>query len=277
MQLNIINISYSSYRLFLKCPYAYYLLQVEGIQPKPSFLPISMLRGKVIHEILFKNQFKSFEYLTAEEQSKVKGIYRGLKELEIVDYISLYQTEVKNKIKLYQNSSWILFLSGIVDGINQEQVIELKYTSRSREYIDNFEIQAQLAIYSILFPSVEMFHVIPLQVPELKIKNDESLEQYENRVYQDVLRRPAFYLPNFKKENNKTKFGLYIYSYELENYKNSIIHDLKIVFETIKLMHSKKHFPKSYNNCHDCGYRFVCETGTISDEIYEKIKKEEEL
>lgn len=276
MQLNIINISYSSYRLFSRCPYAYYLLQIEGVQPKPSYLPIPILRGKTIHEILFKNQFKQFEYLSTEEQAKIKGIYRGLKELGIVDYISQYQTEIKNKIKLYQSSSWILFLSGVVDGINQEQVIELKYTTRAREYISNFEVLNQLAIYSILFPSVEVFHVIPLQVPELRIKNDESIEQYENRVYQDVLKRPAFYLPNYKKEDDKPKFGIYYYSYELENHKNNIIHDLKIIFEVIKLMHSKNHFPKSYNNCYDCEYRFVCETGTISDEIYQKIPKEEE-
>ena len=85
-------------------------------------------------------------------------------------------------------------IHGFLDMLNQTWAYEFKYTSNPEWYGSKFGVSDQLACYFLGIPDLQRITLRAIQVPTLRTKKDETPEQYQQRIIEDMERQPQHYI-----------------------------------------------------------------------------------
>jgi len=194
------------------------------------------------------------------------GLFKGYKEREFNSIKGITQSRFEWREEGYPH------IIGYMDLKTYDKIgYEFKYSSKPDAYKEKFIIQDQVATYFLGNPTLERITVRAIQVPQLKLAKNESLENYRDRVHQDFLTRPLHYI-------NDTSFWRNEFNYDeiREKYK-MIANEIQRFIE----MGGLRFFYQSNgpNTCFgdttgtmmsNCQYLQICESGVVSDQLYRK-------
>jgi hypothetical protein len=98
-------------------------------------------------------------------------------------------------------------------------------------------------------------------------RNDEELDDYYKRLYQDIVKRPSYYFPGLNR--NEGTFGLRIDRSDInlervEREYSMVISEMRECLKTAGYYHQ-------YASCHnpfECSYLPICTTDCVSETLY---------
>ena len=278
-------LSYSSVSNFLTCHNLFYLRNIRGIETRneATSSPIKMgqLWDKCLQKLLgadinLNDTVAAYE-IENNDVAKVRALYRAYKTLEIaVDEGYELQATFRKPVQIYEieadeEGSKIL-ITGIYDRKYPTAFAENKLSGRPEMYFDIFFLQSQIGAYFIADDNLEYVDMEVVRTPALKqAKNkDEGPEDFEERIYKDIIARPSAYFLGF---NNKTnRYGKRFYRSEFN------LGEIRLRFQHVsREIHEACFFDGWYLNdraCNNvlpgiaCDMLSVCRYGTMAENIY---------
>lgn len=270
------EISYSAMKSFEKCPQAYYLSQIVGIQSIKQSDPLRI--GKYVDNVLSgKEGLKDIEVDNNSNDNnnkdkedmiwlvKAKAIVKGMQHYELDTILQGYDRQKEFTVM----HDGIPRIHGFIDFAGKDHFLELKVTSRPEMYKDMFIIDDQVSTYFLSNPNYKYCNMLVVKVPELKLDKNEDVFKYSDRITKDILGRPFFYFGenfNAKEKSFGTKF--YRNDFNLEE----LVRKYKFVSEEIKRCIKENYWMKRKCSClhpFPCDFKSVCElNGQISDNLY---------
>ncbi len=270
---NEMELSYSSMNNWGRCKHKYYLSNIRGLELVDK--PIRMLAGSIMSECLdiihsnVKQKFtwkdKIFSYMKPvdkenegkfnPELAKITAILRAYEGLPISEPKGITQAEWHWQVDGYPK------LHGFMDLTIQGGSIgyEFKYSANPNNYT-KFIVEDQLGTYFLGKEKCKRITLRTIQVPSLRPGKGETEEEFIDRMYQDIRRRPKAYFVdvNYWREE-----------FDLEKVKE------KALWIAREIQDSAQRGPKGfYQNkmaCFApgvCEFLSACETGVISDSVY---------
>lgn len=250
----------SQLKQFSRCPFRFYVSEILGYVPKPEYQPLALRRGDYFHSLI-SSKPKIIPFWEDEEREKiaVEEIYKVIKELDMIPQ------DVEFEITFSKDGA-----EGILDIVGNDFFGELKFTERPDFYLNHKVAHFQLGYYFYL-SRLPVAYMLPVRVPSLKLKPDESLEVFRDRLSLDIRRRLNHYFPEYNPEKRPFKWGrkFYISEFDLEEIGKHIDYTLFM----IKFSLLTDNFPKNISGCmfpSNCEFQPVCETNYINENIYTK-------
>ncbi len=244
----IIPLSYSSVSDFLTCHHLYYLKAIRGIQINKPQLSSALKKGvlwdRVLQNLLSSQKLHNISEVIAEYEmeakdvASVKGIYRAYKQLEIITEPN-GNLQAKIDLAIPFNSTWAdnspveMLVNGYYDRKYPTYFVENKLSSRPTNYENTYFIQSQVGVYFLADPSLEYCIMEIVRTPDLKSvgkHKDESPEDYEERVYQDVISRPTHYFLGYDIKTHKYGRKYYRNEFNPEELKSRFIHVFREIY-----------------------------------------------
>jgi hypothetical protein len=165
-----------------------------------------------------------------------------------------------------------LVVNGKLDRAYDNYIVETKLSSKPDFYTKLHNIHSQISTYFIANPDFEYCIMEVTRLPQHRIKPDESMETFQDRIYGDILSRPSNY---FLKYNRKSKtFGVKFWrsEFDLDETKRTD----SILSMDIRRCIDNDDWYKNFLSCHnpgDCEYLPICETGNISEMLFDDKEK----
>jgi len=294
-------LSHSAVQDFLTCKQLFYMKQVMGLQVRSEHLSGAIKMGVLWDAVLqwylgnkdINIQNIIDEYSIHETQvAMVRGLYRAYKDLGVnVEEGGKLQAPIVVNIRDFGDGEKVwgdgmpveLLVRGFLDRKYDNYFAENKLSSRPDSYLDVFFIQSQVATYFLADPALEYCVMEVVRTPMLKITKAEELNEdfkgYENRIYADIVSRPAHYFIGWDKD--KRTYGKRFYRSEFN--LDEVLHRYKRIFIEI---HESLWCESWYRNdraCKgimpgiSCDYIGACRYNNASESVYEIRKKEEWL
>jgi len=286
-----IPLSQSTVGDFVICPYLYYLKNIRGIVVKDSQMSAAVKMGKLWDSVLqadmgdstisLKQIIDDYE-IPDINIAKVKALFRAYKALGItIETGGVLQAEFDNTIEIpgiYSDYSVAVKIKGFFDRKYDKYFVENKLSSRPDNYLDPFFIQSQVGAYFLSDDKLEYCIMEVARVPDLKSIGkfkDEAPEEHEERCYQDIISRPAFYFLGWDKDSR-----MYGKKYRRGEFD---IDGIKKRFRAVDIMiHDLQAYDGWYKNDKACGailpgipcdMKSICRYGNMSETMYEVKKK----
>jgi len=287
-----ITLSHSSVQDYLTCHRLFYLRKFCGIQVKKPMLSDALKRGKLWDivmqhhhggEVDIAGTIQEHE-IPPREVAKVKAVYRAFKTLDIqTEPGAQLQAEVKINLPIvcrYLDVPVNLNVNGFYDRLYSDHFVETKLSGSPNYYTDLYYIQSQNATYFLADPHLEYCIMEVVKVPDLKSTKsykNESVDEYEERTYQDIISRPSEYFIGWDRE--KRTFGKKFHRSEFnldevrDRYQFIIYEILNAEYERAK---GNDSFYRNDKNCSNvlpkipCDMLPICRHGNhASEERYE--------
>lgn len=269
------EISYSAMKLFERCPQAYCLSQIIGIESVVKSDPIKI--GKYVDNVFAdKLGMDSLEEIEEGEEEKylwlfkARAIVEGIKHYELV--IPLKQYEKQKEFTINQDN--MPRLHGFLDFAKDDHFCELKVTSKPEIYKDKFMIEDQIATYFLSDQKYKYCNMLIIKVPELKIDKNEDIYKYYERCRKDIIGRPYFYFGENFNAREKT-FGMRFYRNDFN--LDDLVKKYRFVYDEIKMCINKNYWMRRKSAClfpFLCEFKTVCELdGKIPEELYKHKEK----
>jgi len=295
----VIPLSYSSVSDFLTCHHLYYFKAIRGIQTldhaKSSPLKMGTLWDNVLQKYLGGKIYDQtgkettipevidHYQIDSMDVAKVKGLYRGYKDLEIaVD--PDYELQAKIDLKVPFDKVWgdrlpvELLVTGFYDRKYGNNFVENKLSSKPDFYLDPYFITSQVGTYFLADPQLESCVMEVVRVPALKQtgKNkEESVEEFQERVYQDVISRPSHYFLGFDPKTRKYGKRYFRGEFDVEELKSRYLHVFRELFDA-RIMDGWYRNDRVCNNILpgiSCDYLSCCRNGVVSENTFQIRKK----
>jgi hypothetical protein len=126
----------------------------------------------------------------------------------------------------------------------------------------------QAGTYLYTNPAYEYVVMEVTRTPAQRLGKNEEMDDYQSRVYSDIIRRPSYYFIGW---NNKTRtFGKKFYRSEFDLKELPMTYH-KIV-KALRYCIDNELWVNNELGCHSpvtCDYYDIKKTGVISEEIYE--------
>jgi len=285
--LNSMVLSHSTVQNALRCKRLLWYRDILGKILKPQYLSEAIKMGSLwdkAQEIIYKTGKETPESLAQyyrESQmnefslAKVRAVYRA--------YNELIEPEIKNLIGLQQHFLFeisdaditcptVTRVHGFYDRLYSDHFTECKFTSNKVYYDNIFAIQSQIGTYFLANPNLEyvMMEIIetPKQKPlrESKSRNfSETSEEYENRVYNEIIQTPSKYFIGI--DRKEKKYGLRFSRSEFD--LNEISSRYKFITQEIRDAIHRNSFYINDKACYMygamCEYYNICSTGGYAD------------
>lgn len=208
--------------------------------------------------------------------AKVKAVYRV--------YSDLIEPDIKDLIGLEQHFSWefndadpngivVARIHGYFDRLYSNYFVECKFT-KNKSYYDNvFAIQSQCGTYFLGNPNLEYVIMEVIQIPDLRPLQEskkrefaEEPEEYENRMYAEILRVPSNVFIGLDRSVNK--FGMKFWRKEFD--LQELIHRYKWITQEIRDTIRRNSWYIEDKNCFmygsQCEYYNICSNHGYADE-----------
>jgi hypothetical protein len=256
-------LSFSSIKDFERCPFRFYLTQIQGLQLKEEYLPVQLKMGKLLH-LLIRNEDEGivkFSYDETIYESITWQVYSKIREYELIP------DGIEREVKVEKRN-----LHGVIDLLGNNYFGEVKFTQRPDFYLHSFTAQNQLEFYFYLTECTHAY-ILPIRMPCQRQGKEESEELFVNRVVRDIKRRISYYFPHYKKEKKPFKWGLKFYRAEVD--LNHFQKRLEWTTKEIQKCCQAHYFPQRKSNClfpSECEYLSICKTGEVNQEVYERRK-----
>ncbi|OPZ47666.1 MAG: PD-(D/E)XK nuclease superfamily protein [Bacteroidetes bacterium ADurb.BinA104] len=273
------KLSHSAVNVWMRCKMEYYYSQILGISARESLLPIPMKIGKVWDKFMENDPNTDYKALCdrleiePRERAKLQALMRAFEDIGIERVKGIPQLQVRAIIDNHTVHGYID--NGLSDGFE-----EFKLSSNPVYYQKIGKIYHQCGTYFLADPSFEYVDMKITQVPLLRTGSgqyaEESIEDFQSRIYYDILSRPAHYFIGY--DMNTRKWGKRYYRHEFP--LEYIEKQYRWVFQEIRDTIDRGSWYRNDHSCDDpytCMYQALCRTGVMSNTIYEYRDKEEVL
>lgn len=285
--LNSIMLSHSSIQDFLRCKRLFWYRDILGKILKPYYLSESIKMGvlydksqEIIHNTGKESPETMAQYYRDSKMNeyslaKVKAVYRAYKEL--------IEPDMENLVGLQQHFMFELSdadvtcpvvtrVHGYYDILYPNYFKECKFTS-SKQYYDNiFAIQSQVGTYFLANKDLEYVIMEIIETPKQRVLQsgkqrdfDETADEYEDRIYDDIIQVPSKYFVGI--DRNKNKFGLKFWRNEFDF--NEISSRYKFITQEICDTIHRNSFYLNDKACYmynsQCEYYGICSTHGYAD------------
>jgi hypothetical protein len=276
MKYKLPAISYSRLSDFIHCKLRYYHGVVEGLSVRPQHLPEPLKLGKAWNALL-RYELDSSDYgkeilpldLTPYQLAKVNALWRAFTDLEIhINKDSFLGCEFKIHASVLQEQ-----IIGFVDRAYEDHIIEVKLSGRPDFYTQRENVAYQLGTYFLANEHWEYCDMQITRAPTLRTGSgkfsDEDPYQFEERIYGDIISRPAHYFLGWDRKTRTFGTRFWRSEFNLDEIHSAYIHVLREIRDTVK------HGSWYPNNlaCHvpaACPYLPIKRSGVVSEEIYTK-------
>ena len=277
-------ISHSGRMNWARCRYKWYLARKYQVRQEKVGDPL--VSGIILDEFIsyyingrnFKSRFEEIinTYQRSWQfKSRVHAIIKAWYTLGI----TIDQT---NLVGIQQPCRYITPTANVIGYTDVEytdHLLEFKMSSNPDYYTQLFNITSQCSTYFLCNPEIEYIDMMIVRLPGQRTGTrgfvDEDFDGFKARMYSDIISRPSYYFTGWKKEE-KT-FGKRFWRTEFP--LDVIERDYEVITQEILTAMEHEDDPGSfYQNffgCHvpfDCEFLPICQTGIVSDEIYEPRK-----
>lgn len=279
MKRKLPAISYSRLSDFIHCKLRYCHSVIEGLSVKPHQLPEPLKLGQawgafmqfIYQDTPFHEALEPLQ-LSAEQRAKINALARAYRDLEIqVHRDGLLGCEYRVHVPVGQNQ-----IVGYVDRAYEDYLIESKLSTRPDFYTQKENVTYQLGTYFLGNEVWESATMEVVRTPSLRTGqgrySEETSEEYEERVYGDIISRPGYYFLGWDRKTRTYGVKFWRSEFDLEEIFRTYVHVLR------ELKNTLYHGAWYANNlaCHvpaPCPYLPIKRSGVVSQEIYERRKR----
>jgi len=273
MKKRLPSISYSRATDFIHCKRRYLHGVIGGLRMKPEHLLEAMKLGKVWDALTRSKYDTDFDptkeivplQLSPEQAAKINALARAFADLKIAlkkDGLLGCQYKVITQI-LNTN------LVGFVDRAYEDHIVESKLSARPEFYIHKENVAYQLGTYFLCNEAWEYGIVEITRVPSLKLKDGEDPQAYEQRIYGDIISRPAHYFLGWERKTRTYGTRFWRSEFDLEEIHSTFCYVIHEIRQTVE---RGTWYPNNLA-CHvpaPCPYLPIKRSGIVSEEIFEK-------
>jgi len=297
----VMHLSHSSRETFIRCRQAFYLSRIKRISVRNSMLPLPVKLGAIWDKYMesrylgtkFMDKFWAMidEYGIESDMdvAKIYGLIKAHRTLEMEPY---YETSDGGVFRSCQHKFEIpgeFPIIGYIDRAYSDHIVESKLTARPDFYFQIHNITSQIGTYFLSNPEYKYAVIESTRVPGLRTGagkySDESPQAYQSRIVGEILSKPSYYFLGFNRDA-KT-FGKKFWRGEIN--LEELMQDYLYVNKEIQraINDGDGAFYKNRKACYvpgPCFYLPVCDTGAVSEGIFEVkgekenvVQKEEEV
>ncbi len=269
----------------MRCPKMYYFSNILGLQVKRDFCSDPLRIGSGVDEYITQGMVSWDKYDSDSMYgAKIFAICDAFRILGLGDTRMNYNGQREFH---YQEDGYPQ-IHGFIDleANDKSHFIELKVGKNPNFYTNPFWMRSQLGTYFLSNPEYKYGIVWAIKVPQLKRTGqykDESLEDYKDRCVRVMLAHPTDYFPGYDKDTNTFGVKFYRTAFDIkedENQYEMSLDGLKkryqmVAWQIQKCAEEEYWYPNGNACLHpfECNYKRVCESGKISDSIYEYREK----
>lgn len=277
------HLTQSALKSFIQCKYKYYLSYILGIQVFDHHLPLLVKLGAIWDKFVdAKVSGKPFKRSTFSElidryqiydtdASRLTALFKAAKEIGINFGEGAPQQKIVHPIAEY-------CVVGYVDCASSDHFKEVKLTGSPDFFNKAWNIQIQIGTYFFGNPEWEYVDLLltrrPAQKTGKRQYSDESPEAFSERIYHDIIKRPAYYFIGYNRDEKTFGKRFWRTEFDLENVQKTyhmIFHELHDTVQANRWVQNSMSclVPTA------CWYLPICETGVVSDKIYYTMDKKE--
>jgi len=203
------------------------------------------------------------------QQAKISGLMRAYQDLEIKTKTDgLLDCHYRIHVPVGKNQ-----IVGYLDRAYGGHIEEIKLSARPDFYTHKENVGYQIGTYFMANDQWEYADVFITRVPGLKTGwgkySGESPQEYEERIYGDVISRPAHYFIGWDRKTRTYGIRFWRSEFDLDEIFSTYVYVLEELQDTLRR-------GSWYSNnlaCHvpsACAYLPIKRTGVVSEEIYQR-------
>jgi hypothetical protein len=207
------------------------------------------------------DQYEMSEVLVA----KVRALARAYNALEIVTPVGTAQEHFSLDVDGY-------VIEGYLDILDEDTIYDDKFSGRPDSFADISHNAFQAMTYLLAYPKADKFVYRVVRHPGQKFQtrgnSEESVKQYEDRVYQDIKNRPAYYFQGWKKKDRTYGLTYWRSEFDLDAHRETLSNMLADLRHHIA---NDLWYPNTLS-CYvpaPCQYLPIRKTGVISENLFE--------
>ena len=262
-KLEKIIVSHSQITSWERCPFKWYLEQIEGLQMVDQLRPLPMRMGSELQRLL--SGIGMPEHFGEREQihkSIVNMMYGIIMQRELLPHPAEWE------VALDKNG-----MSGFVDLVFDEgrSLGEIKFGASPDFYLNNPIAKNQLERYCYMNQSFQRSYMLPIRNPMLRDKMDEEIEGKIARTQADILRRMNHYFPQYEPTQTPPKWGRAYRANEFDLV--AFKYKLDWIKREIQMSCKEGYFVQKTANCFSpgkCSFISIYETGNINWNLFER-------
>lgn len=275
-----IRISKSSRDTWINCPQAYYFRKICGIDIKPQHKSIALKFGtiwdKFINSLYDGVSFRD-EFIELANEFELSELQIAIIQPMIIAFkaLGLHESIDKKGESQYKFDikSESCIINGVIDVKFDTYFEEHKFSGSPNFYTEPFNISEQLSTYFLSDKKLKKCIMKIAKKPTLRIKQNENVEEFHDRVVGDIISKPSSYFIGYNRKLND--YGINYYRDEFSPLQDTI-DDYNIVtksmMESIKnnWWYQKKTSCFKFGTENACQYHDICKlnVGAVNPDIY---------
>ncbi|MEM4720524.1 MAG: PD-(D/E)XK nuclease family protein [Candidatus Methanomethylicaceae archaeon] len=269
-------LSFSSIQSWERCERRFYYSTVLGLEVPEDFRSVELRKGAKFHQIVSAGLGGAGgETWFSDEEWRDRISVEVLAEILLdSDKFDLLEPGGRSEVRVVKNG-----IVGVVDLLYDDYFCEFKFTSRPEHYLYDFTAHVQLHFYFYLLDGiVSKGFILPIRTPNLKPLSLEGPEEFRERLYHDIVRRPGYYFPRYSPDRTYPKWGLRFFK---EEFTQDFSERISYITEDIRRCISSGYWVQRFSNCltpSQCEFFPVCERGDFltpdSPELNSYLRKE---
>lgn len=277
MKYKLPAISYKNAMDFIHCKLRYKHSVIDGLSVRPKHLPEPIKLGKAWGHLIQHQHDSKYDYgekitqlqLSDIQYAKINALMRAYCDLEIQTITQgLIACQLKIHVPVGQHQ-----IIGFVDRAYIDHIAELQLSIRPEFFTKKENVSYRLGTHFMGDENWKYADVQITRVPSLKTGfgkyDNESAQEYEERLYGDILSRPAFYFLGWDRKTRKFGVRFWRGEFDLGEIFTTYVHVNQEIKETIQ----RESWYANNLACHvpgPCPFLPIKRSGVISDEVYEQ-------
>jgi len=203
------------------------------------------------------------------QQPKTSGLIRAFQDLEIqTETDGLLGCQYKIHVPVGQNQIVLC-----VDQAYEDHFVENKFSARPDFYTQKENVACQLGTNFMGNTNWKYAVMKIVRNPQLRTGwgkyGKESAQEYEERIYGDVISRPAYYFIGWDRKSRTYGVRFWRSEFDLDEIFSTYVYVLEELQDTLK---RGSWYPNNLA-CHVptvCAYLPIKRSGVVSEEIYQR-------
>ena len=283
------KLSYSHVADYLRCKRLYWYKHVMGLEPYDQALSPSLKMGKLwdlaqnrIYNVVSDSSEIDNYILSASmadyQVANVRACYRAYQQFVTPDMDKLVGLQNEFQFHNYDVDNGDLFVHGFYDRLYTDHFVECKFSGRPEYYTGSpFSMISQVGTYFLADEKLEYCDMEVTRAPQLRQGAEESAEDFEERIFKDIWKRPSYYFIGYNRESKK--FGKRYYRNEFD--LGMLQRRYGIITREIKEMSERNSYYCNSATCQmyggTCEFEGVCTNGGYVSESQYKMRDKEKL
>ena len=206
--------------------------------------------------------------LSPQQSAKIGALMEAYRDLEIKRMEDLLGCQYKIHVPVGTTN-----IVGYADRAYPDFIVETKCSSNPAFYTQKENLTYQLGTYFMANEAWESAIVEITRLPGQKTGEgkyiDEVPEEYQKRIYSEILSRPAYYFIGWDRKSRTYGVRFWRTEFDLDEVFSTYVHVLREIEEALK----RGSWWKNNLACHvptPCPFLPIKRTGVVSEEIYRR-------